>query len=937
MPNTIVVRLQSASAAADAWVRNGRKGAIQALKPLLGEHTSRPYISDATLTSVNKKLASKLSFTNARQPRARLEHIAIVTCANDIDVTMLARKLCALPEVDTAEALPVQRITAIPNDPLFSEQYHLSLVKSPDAWDIVLAAGGSAVVGIVDTGIDTAHIDLGRNIWRNGGETGRDDAGNDKRYNNIDDDGNGFVDDWYGWDFVGSNGSSPDNSPLPGNQHGTHVAGIVAAVVDNFEGVAGTAVNVKVMSCKVGRDSPVSTSVENTSDAILYAASNGANIINTSFGSPSQTFADIDVINTVSDLGVLIVAAAGNANSDQAFYPAAHKPVLSVASTNAEDVRSSFSNVHATVDVTAPGSNILSTVLLNQYDYQDGTSMASPVVAGIAAMVYIMDTTLGPDAIRAVIKVNSDNIDQKNVEWVGRLGSGRVNALNAVTFNKMQYAEVESYEVTDADADSLFRPGDSLILRLSVKNILTNLTNARIEVSPSPSTFTPILGNASAGLGSLASGETKRAPTDITMLLPDNIDQNARLALLVTIFENDSIVGRDLVIATVNQSYRTLHANNIGVTANSVGNIGYNDYPENTQGDGFQFNNVKESLLFEGALIIGTGPDRISDVARGVSTSFRNNDYFPSRVVELRTDTVVSGQRLVCSYSDSLAVSPVQVKVVQNIYERTEDSLKNAAFIVYNVTNNTSAAIRNLYVSLFMDWDIGPAGADNGSGWDNRNGMGVAENVFQPAFPSIGVSMISPLVLNFYAIDNPGNLYTPGIYDSFTDAEKWLMISGGLARANSSITDVSMMIGGGPFDLEPAETQQVAFIIGAGSDLADLTRTMTSAREAGKEMDIEVLDYTPLSISDNFLFIENGNSISPGVANMHFELRSGGRVLIDFIDLFGRPIGSQFREDSLPSGKHSRSVEVPSVATAVYFVRFVTNTTVQYVPVQIVP
>ena len=154
MPNTIVVRLQSASAAADAWVRNGRKGAIQALKPLLGEHTSRPYISDATLTSVNKKLASKLSFTNARQPRARLEHIAIVTCANDIDVTMLARKLCALPEVDTAEALPVQRITAIPNDPLFSEQYHLSLVKSPDAWDIVLAAGGPAVGGIVEPGVD---------------------------------------------------------------------------------------------------------------------------------------------------------------------------------------------------------------------------------------------------------------------------------------------------------------------------------------------------------------------------------------------------------------------------------------------------------------------------------------------------------------------------------------------------------------------------------------------------------------------------------------------------------------------------------------------------------------------------------------------------------------------------------------------------------------
>ncbi|MBI2793114.1 MAG: S8 family serine peptidase [Ignavibacteria bacterium] len=903
----------------------------------MGEHTTRPYIADATLTSVNKKLASRPSFGKAQQPGAQLEYIAIVTSEADIDVRLLARKISALPDVDTADALPVQRITAIPNDPLFSKQYHLSLIKAPEAWDIVLATGRTAVVGIVDTGIDTAHIDIGKNIWRNPGETGRDNSGNDKRYNDIDDDSNGYVDDWYGWDFVGADGSSPDNSPLPGNKHGTHVAGIVAAIVDNLEGVAGTSVNVKLMPCKVGRDSPVSTSVENTANAILYAASNGANIINTSFGSPSQTFADLDIINTVIDLGVLIVAAAGNDNSDQAFYPAAYKSVLSVASTDAVDAKSFFSNYHSSVDVTAPGSRILSTVPLNQYDYQDGTSMSSPVAAGISAMVHIMDTTLTPAEIRATVKANTDNIDEENLEWVGKLGSGRVNALNAITFRNNRYAEVASYEVTDTDGDSVFLPGDSLILRLSVQNILTNLTNARIEVSTSPSTFTPILGNASAELGAMISGEIKPADTAITLLLPKNVGQNATLALLVTIYENDTIVGRDLVTATVNQSYRTMHANNITVTSNSVGNIGYNDYPENTQGNGFQIGDVKESLLFEGALIIGTGPDRISDVARGVVTSFRNYDYFASRIVELRDDSVVSGKRLVCSFSDSMAVDPVQVDVVQNIYERTEDSLKNAVFVVYNVTNNTSSTISNLHVSIFMDWDLGPAGADNGTGWDNENGMGVAQNVYKPSIPFIGASMISPLVLNFYAIDNRGSLYTPGIYDSFTDAEKWMMISGGLSRVNSSITDVSMMIGGGPFDLKPNETQQVAFIIGAGSDLADLKRTMKSAREAGKEMNIDVLDYTPLSIADNFLYIENGNSISPGGANMHFELRTGGSVVIGFVDLLGRPVGSQYSEESIPAGKYVRLVEVPNVATGVYFVRFASGSTVQYIPVQVVP
>ncbi len=907
------------------------------MKPFLGEHTTRPYISDATLTSVNKKLASKTTFRKAQHPSAQLEYIAVVTTEADIDVKMLARKISSLPDVDTADALPVQRITAIPNDPLFSQQYHLSLIKAPEAWDIVLATGRTAVVGIVDTGIDTAHVDLGKNIWRNPGETGRDDSGNDRRYNNTDDDGNGYIDDWYGWDFVGSNGASPDNSPLPGNKHGSHVAGIVAAIVDNLEGVAGTSVNVTLMPCKVGRDSPASTSVENTADAILYAASNGANIINTSFGSPSQTFADLDVINTVSDLGVLIVAAAGNDNSDQAFYPAAYKSVLSVAATDAVDAKSFFSNFHASVDVTAPGTRILSTVPLNQYDYQDGTSMSSPVAAGISAMVHIMDTTLTPAEIRATVKANSDNIDEQNIEWVGRLGAGRVNALNAITFRNSLYAEVASYEVTDTDGDSLFLPGDSLILRLSVQNILKNLTNARIDVSTSPSTFTPILGNTSAGLGAMITGETKLADTDITLQLPASVDQNATLALLVTIFDGDSIVGRDLVTATVNQSYRTMHANNITVTSNSVGNIGYNDYPENTQGNGFQIDNVKESLLFEGALIIGTGSDRISDVARGVTTSFRNYDYFAWRNVELRTDSVVSGERLVCSFSDSMAVNPVQVDVVQNLYERTEDSLKNAVFVVYDVTNNTSSTIKNLHVSIFMDWDLGTAGAENGAGWDNQNGIGVVQNVYKPSLPFIGASMISPLVLNFYAVDNQGSLYTPGIYDSFTDDEKWTMISGGLARINSSITDVSMMIGGGPFDLEPNATQQVAFVIGAGSDLADLTRTMKSAREAGKGMNIDVLDYMPLSISDNFLYIENGNIISPGGAKMHFELRKGGSVSIGIVDLFGRPVGSQYTEDSIPAGKHERLIEVPNVATAVYFVRFATGTTVQFIPVQIIP
>ena len=317
-----------------------------------------------------------------------------------------------------------------PNDPDFGRLWGMDNtgqtggtvdadIDAPEAWDIG-TGGGTVVVGVIDTGIDYTHPDLAANMWTNPGEI----AGN-----SIDDDGNGYVDDIYGWDFINN-----DADPMDDNSHGTHVAGTIGAVGNNGVGVAGVAWNVQLAALKfLGASGSGPTS--GALDAVNYAVAMGFNLTNNSWGGGGFSWAMRAAISAAGAAGQVFVAAAGNDtlnNDTNPHYPSSHDldNVIAVASTDHNDNLSSFSNYGAvSVDLAAPGSLIWSTVPGGGYGYKNGTSMASPAVAGAAALLLSLDGTLSPAGVKSALLMGVDVLPS----LAGKvLTGGRLNLFGAI-------------------------------------------------------------------------------------------------------------------------------------------------------------------------------------------------------------------------------------------------------------------------------------------------------------------------------------------------------------------------------------------------------------------------------------------------------------------------------------------------------------------------
>lgn len=273
-------------------------------------------------------------------------------------------------------------------------------IDGPEAWS--LGGTSTPVVAVVDSGIDINHPDLAANIWINPGESATADG--------VDTDGNGYVDDRYGWDFLNN-----DNSVFDANEisHGTHVAGTVGAVRDNGAGVAGVS-QAKIMSLKFlsGDGGTLSGAIK----AIDYAVKNGAAVSNHSWITTGYSQSLSDIVAWAGTKGHLVVAAAGNAGvslESNPHYPASftHSNVVSVAATDNNDQLASFSNFGETsVDLGAPGVSIVSTIPDNSYGYMNGTSMASPHVAGAAAQVLSLHPDMDHPELKAALLDHGDAI-----------------------------------------------------------------------------------------------------------------------------------------------------------------------------------------------------------------------------------------------------------------------------------------------------------------------------------------------------------------------------------------------------------------------------------------------------------------------------------------------------------------------------------------------
>ncbi len=323
--------------------------------------------------------------------------------------------------------------TALTNDPI--SLWGINKINAPEVWNKITNLT-TVVVGVLDTGVDYRHEDLIQNMWTNSQEI----AGN-----GIDDDNNGYIDDFYGYDFYKSN----DSDPRDGNSHGTHVAGIIAAVGNNNLGVVGVNPNAQIMALKFFSDSGDNGSYYDAAEGIYYAVKlkqqydldhrTGANIrvINASFGGTGGDSSFNNAIKAAENAGILIVAAAGNNSRDtdiNPFYPASanYSNVIAVGASNNNDRRASFSNYGETsVDVFAPGQSIISTLPKNKYGTKSGTSMAAPHVAGIASLLFSINNNLTPEQVKEALISSSVYISKLNNLSVS---DGVVNANAAVQY-----------------------------------------------------------------------------------------------------------------------------------------------------------------------------------------------------------------------------------------------------------------------------------------------------------------------------------------------------------------------------------------------------------------------------------------------------------------------------------------------------------------------
>ncbi len=347
---------------------------------------------------------------------------------------LVAREFSQDPNIEYAEPIPINYLSEIPDDPFYNQQWYLHKIKADLAWDIHKGEDGDSVIilSITDTGCQYDHPDIGANIWNNLGE---DFDGDGKTFewsgtawvfdfddiNNIDDDGNGFIDDLIGWNFTNSN-----MYPMDTEGHGTWVSGFANATTNNNLGVASISYNLELMPVK-GLNY----------NSIIYAAENGADVINCSWGGTSYSQANKEAIEYVDGLGSIVVAAAHNYNNSVPVYPASYPYVISVAALDSQDTKTPYTNYGPCIDVSAPGPQstqpMISLGLGNNYAMTTlGTSFSSPIVTGLIGLIKSYHPTWSRDELVKQLLYTTDDINSLNPGYENLLGTGRINAYNAL-------------------------------------------------------------------------------------------------------------------------------------------------------------------------------------------------------------------------------------------------------------------------------------------------------------------------------------------------------------------------------------------------------------------------------------------------------------------------------------------------------------------------
>ncbi len=410
------------------------------------------------------------------------------------DVLAAVAVLATNPEVAFAEPDYLARAALTPNDQFYGQQWALDKIGAATAWNTVTGTQ-SVVIAIVDSGLQLDHPEFVNRLWVNPGESGGT-AG-------VDDDSNGVIDDLNGWNFVGNNATLDDD-----NGHGTQVAGVAGATGNNGVGIAGVCWGCGLMTVKVMQASGV-VNYSDLATGVAYAASKGAHIINLSLGGYADSATLRAAIESAAQTAV-IVAGAGNDNSSAPFYPAAYPDVMAVAATDQNDAKAALSNYGAWVDLVAPGV-FISTTFVGGYGTNQGTSLSTAFVAGVAGLLKSQHADWSPALVKWQMLNTATAVEGLNPGYAGQLGRGRLDANAAISQSPQAAAIVEGWAVNGV-AGARPAPGDAFQLALTLRNTWKPAQSLTGTVSESDGFVT--VTDASGAFGNIDPGQTGSNATD---------------------------------------------------------------------------------------------------------------------------------------------------------------------------------------------------------------------------------------------------------------------------------------------------------------------------------------------------------------------------------------------------------------------------------------
>ncbi|MET4075411.1 serine protease [Hymenobacter sp. UYCo722] len=769
------------------------------------------------------------------------------------DLNKARAVLLATGAVEYVEPLYIRQPQYQPNDPfadstltsLTASQYYLKQIKAYHAWDIT-RGDSSIVIGITDGGVRLTHVELAPQIKHNYADP----------INGIDDDRDGYVDNFTGWDLANN-----DNDPGYDISivHGTLVAGVAAARVDNGQGIAGLGNQCRFLPLNIYPNTPTGTFAG--IEAVVYAADHGCQVINMSWGGPggySQFEQDAMTYAAVNRDAVL-VAAAGNTNADLDFYPASYQHVISVSGVDNTDTKASNATFSHRIDLTAPGISILTCYGYhlangggpadNDYTAVGGTSFAAPLVAGAAALVRRQFPNYNADQVAARLRQTTDNIDAlpANAAWAGRLGTGRLNVLAALTRANLTEARVVSSAF--APARAAYAPGEIISLTAAVQNLLAPVAGLSVTLtSLSPYVTVTAASFAAGNLGTLGRADNAAAPFRLAVAA-SGIPLNTRATLRYRLtaaggFQLDQYV--DLIL---NPDYVVLDANDLRLTLTSRGNLGY-DNIFGTVGAGLTYRG-SGNLLSEGGLLLATTPTRVSDRLRSSRGQMRQS-FFSLRQATRQQPGPRADQEARVAFQDSVpaagaAARSVGVAVRQRAYAWATPGRRDFVVLEYSLKNLTADTLKPLYAGIFADWDLPtPDGAaHNAAAYDSLRALAYSYALGQlppPATPAPGTYAGLRLLRGgppaVYSIDGNAPAGSPvRLADGFSAAEKFRTLSSGTARAQRTAglpngSDVMQVLGTRLARLAPGDSATVAFAVLAASTLAQLQSSADAAAAA---------------------------------------------------------------------------------------------------------